>query len=145
MCVMRPSRATASSFRGGREGQPLSRLGWTPWMWSLTLGCIAGSVWSSSPGSDSSVAAAGPPGLATSYTHPEHPFHNARHHASPISIYRSPAFLRSGHGESRQASFVVLQKSSTSMGDFCLFKTLTFSLFFSLTSMVNCDGGIIGI
>ncbi|XP_051723427.1 neurexin 3a isoform X19 [Ctenopharyngodon idella] len=94
---MRPSRATVSSFYGGREGQPLSRLGWTPWMWSLTLGCIAGSVWSSSPGSDSSVAAAGPPGLATSYTHPEHPFHNARHHASPISIYRSPAFLRSGH------------------------------------------------
>ncbi|KAK7142569.1 hypothetical protein R3I94_012050 [Phoxinus phoxinus] len=94
---MRPSRAAALWFHGGREGQPLSRLGWTHWMWTLTLGCIAGSVWSSSPSSDSSVAAAGPPGVATSYTHPEHPLHNPRHHASPISIYRFPAFLRSGH------------------------------------------------
>ncbi|XP_051578007.1 neurexin-3a-beta isoform X5 [Myxocyprinus asiaticus] len=93
---MHPSRA-ALLFRGGQGGQSLSRLGWTPWMWSLTLGCIAGSVWSSSPSSDSSVAAAGPPGVATSYTHPDHPFHNARHPASPVSIYRSPAFLRSGH------------------------------------------------
>ncbi|XP_042629749.1 neurexin-3a-beta isoform X31 [Cyprinus carpio] len=90
---MRPSRAVALLFLGSREGQ----LGWTLWIWSLTLGCIVGSVWSSSPGSDSSVASAGPPGVATSYTHPENPFHNGRHHASPISIYRSSAFLRSGH------------------------------------------------
>ncbi|XP_042597966.1 neurexin-3a-beta isoform X22 [Cyprinus carpio] len=90
---MHPSRVATAPFLGSREG----RLGWTPWMWSLTLGCIVGSVWSSSPGSDSSVAAAGPPGVATSYTHPEHPLNNRRHHASPISIYRSPAFLRSGH------------------------------------------------
>ncbi|RXN08872.1 neurexin 3 isoform X20 [Labeo rohita] len=86
---MRPSRAAAAPFLG--------RLGWTHWMWSLTLGCIISSVWSSSPSSDSSVAAAGPPGVATSYTHPEHPLHSGRHHTSPISIYRSPAFLRSGH------------------------------------------------
>ncbi|XP_068070532.1 neurexin 3a isoform X16 [Danio rerio] len=86
---MRPSRV-AAPFRGGRQGL-------SPWMWSLTLGCIVGSVWSSSPGLDNSVVAAGPPGVATSYTHPEHPVHNPRHHASPISIYRSPAFLRSGH------------------------------------------------
>uniref|UniRef100_A0A671STK9 Neurexin-3a n=1 Tax=Sinocyclocheilus anshuiensis TaxID=1608454 RepID=A0A671STK9_9TELE len=90
---MRPSRAVALPFLGSREG----RLGWTLWIWSLTLGCIVGSVWSSSPSSDSSVASAGPPGVVTSYTHPEHPFHKGRHHASPISIYRSPAFLRSGH------------------------------------------------
>ncbi|XP_056333491.1 neurexin 3a isoform X9 [Danio aesculapii] len=86
---MRPSKV-AAPFRGVRQGL-------SPWMWSLTLGCIVGSVWSSSPGLDNSVVAAGPPGVATSYTHPEHPVHNPRHHASPISIYRSPAFLRSGH------------------------------------------------
>uniref|UniRef100_A0A672SKI1 Neurexin-3a-like n=1 Tax=Sinocyclocheilus grahami TaxID=75366 RepID=A0A672SKI1_SINGR len=90
---MRRSRAVALPFLGSREGW----LGWTLWIWSLTLGCIVGSVWSSSPSSDSSVASAGPPGVATSYTHSEHPFHKGRHHASPISIYRSPAFLRSGH------------------------------------------------
>ncbi|XP_065100917.2 neurexin 3a isoform X12 [Paramisgurnus dabryanus] len=98
---MRPSRA-ASLFRGGQEGQSLFRLSWTPWMWSLTLGCIVGSAWTSSPSRraaslDSSVVAAGPPGAASSYTHPELPFHSGRHHNSPISIYRTPAFLRSGH------------------------------------------------
>ncbi|XP_051503038.1 neurexin-3a-beta-like isoform X12 [Myxocyprinus asiaticus] len=84
-------------FCGGQSGQSLSLLGWTPWMWSLTMGCIAGLVWSSSPGSDSSEAATGPPGVATSYTHLDNPFHNTLHHAAPISIYRSPAYLRSGH------------------------------------------------
>ncbi|XP_037397904.1 neurexin 3a isoform X13 [Pygocentrus nattereri] len=80
-----------------------SRFSWTPWMWSLTLGCIAGSVWSSSSNSansDSSgaVGAAGPPGSSTSYTRPDKHYHGSQiQHAAPISIYRSPASLRSGH------------------------------------------------
>ncbi|XP_036448479.1 neurexin 3a isoform X2 [Colossoma macropomum] len=80
-----------------------SRFSWTPWMWSLTLGCIAGSVWSSSSSSansDSSraVGAAGPPGVSTSYTRPDKHYHGSQiHHSAPISIYRSPASLRSGH------------------------------------------------
>ncbi|XP_007248542.3 neurexin 3a isoform X19 [Astyanax mexicanus] len=84
-----------------------SRFGWTLWMWSLTLGCIASSVWSSSSSksakSDSAgaVGAARPPGASTStsYTRPvEQHFHGGQiHHSAPISIYRSPASLRSGH------------------------------------------------
>ncbi|KAL7862434.1 hypothetical protein SRHO_G00138750 [Serrasalmus rhombeus] len=80
-----------------------SRFSWTPWMWSLTLGCIAGSVWSSSSNSansDSSgaVGAAGPPGSSTSYTRPDKHYHGSQiQHTAPISIYRSPASLRSGH------------------------------------------------
>ncbi|XP_046874301.1 neurexin-3a-beta-like isoform X2 [Hypomesus transpacificus] len=101
---MRPAGA-ASPQGSGEAGclcQTLGppRLHWTPWMWWLTLGCIMGSVWSSSPVRrlDNSVAAAGPPGVATSYTHPEPHLHGPRHRASaPISIYRSPASLRGGH------------------------------------------------
>nr|XP_046164223.1 neurexin 3a isoform X20 [Oncorhynchus gorbuscha] len=101
--MLRPSGFALS--RGSGEGgmyhhpSPL-RLRLSPWMWSLTLGCIAGSVWSSSPRGrqDNSVAAAGPQEQATSYTHPEHHLHGTRHHSSaPISIYRSPASLRGGH------------------------------------------------
>ncbi|XP_041710503.2 neurexin-3a-beta-like isoform X7 [Coregonus clupeaformis] len=76
------------------------RLHLSPWMWSLTLGCIAGSVWSSSPRGrqDINVAAARPPGQAMSYTHPEHHLHGTRHQPSaPISIYHWPAPLRGGH------------------------------------------------
>ncbi|XP_023849691.1 neurexin 3a isoform X7 [Salvelinus sp. IW2-2015] len=101
--MLRPAGFALS--RGSGEGgmyhhpSPL-RLRLSPWMWSLTLGCIAGSVWSSSPRGrqDNSVAAAGPQEQATSYTHPEHHLHGTRHHSSaPISIYRSPASLRGGH------------------------------------------------
>ncbi|XP_010876923.3 neurexin 3a isoform X18 [Esox lucius] len=98
--------AGAELPRGSGEGggmyrlpSPL-RLRMSPWMWSLTLGCIAGSVWSSSPRGrqDNSMAAAGPPGQALSYTSPEHHLQDTRHHPSaPISIYRSPASLRGGH------------------------------------------------
>ncbi|KAI4885288.1 hypothetical protein NFI96_028993 [Prochilodus magdalenae] len=85
------------------SGVVLSRFSWTPWMWSLTLGCIAGSVWSASSGSaksDSSGAAgaAGPPGASASINRPEQRYHGSQiHHSAPISIYRSPASLRSGH------------------------------------------------
>ncbi|KAJ8341236.1 hypothetical protein SKAU_G00335270 [Synaphobranchus kaupii] len=101
---MRPSGA--AFHRGGRGTWPrLPRRGWAPWMWSLTLGCMVGSAWSSSLAggsgvSDSAAAAAGPPGATASLSHSEHHFHGARHHSAPISIYRSPASLRGGHGES---------------------------------------------
>ncbi|XP_038629674.1 neurexin 3a isoform X6 [Scyliorhinus canicula] len=52
-----------------------------PWIWSLALGCIAGTVWSSS-------------GAAT---HHDHHYHGGKQHSLPISIYRSPASLRGGH------------------------------------------------
>uniref|UniRef100_A0A8K9V0V5 Laminin G domain-containing protein n=1 Tax=Oncorhynchus mykiss TaxID=8022 RepID=A0A8K9V0V5_ONCMY len=91
--------------RGSKDGgayhlsSPL-RLRLSPWMWSLTLGCITGSVWSSSPRGrqDNNVAAARPPGQATSYTYPEHQLHGTRHHSSAsVSIYHWPASLRGGH------------------------------------------------
>lgn len=104
--MLRPAGGAMSW--GSKEGgayqlsSPL-RLRLSPWMWSLTLGCITGSVWSSSPRGrqDNNVAAAGPPGQATSYTYPEHHLHGTRHHSSAsVSIYHWPASLRGGHGES---------------------------------------------
>uniref|UniRef100_A0A4W4EJV1 Laminin G domain-containing protein n=1 Tax=Electrophorus electricus TaxID=8005 RepID=A0A4W4EJV1_ELEEL len=94
---MRPGRAARP--HGAPERRPLSRLTWAPWMWSLTLGCIAGSAWSSSPAgrSDNLVASAGAPGVSASYTHPEQHPHVSLLHSPLISIYRSPASLRSGH------------------------------------------------
>ncbi|XP_078418196.1 neurexin 3a isoform X3 [Cetorhinus maximus] len=53
-----------------------------PWIWSLTLGCIVSTVWSSS-------------GFPSH--HHEHHFQGSKHHSVPISIYRSPASLRGGH------------------------------------------------
>uniref|UniRef100_A0A674A5L5 Neurexin 3 n=1 Tax=Salmo trutta TaxID=8032 RepID=A0A674A5L5_SALTR len=101
--MLRPAGGAMSW--GSKEGgayqlsSPL-RLRLSPWMWSLTLGCITGSVWSSSPRGrqDNNVAAAGPPGQATSYTYPEHHLHGTRHHSSAsVSIYHWPASLRGGH------------------------------------------------
>ncbi|XP_067894698.1 neurexin-3-beta-like isoform X2 [Heterodontus francisci] len=51
------------------------------WIWSLTLGCIVSTAWSSSGSS----------------SHHDHHFHGSKHHSVPISIYRSPASLRGGH------------------------------------------------
>ncbi|XP_069772119.1 neurexin-3-beta-like isoform X26 [Narcine bancroftii] len=61
---------------------PPSRCGGqAPWIWSLTLGSIITSAWSSSGTS----------------THHEHLFQGNKHLSVPISIYRSPASLRGGH------------------------------------------------
>ncbi|GAA6077668.1 neurexin 3a isoform X18 [Tachysurus ichikawai] len=71
------------------------------WMWSLTLGCIAGSVWSSSSSTryiGNSVPPAARPAASTSYVYSERDPHIL--HSAPVSIYRSSASLRSGHGES---------------------------------------------
>lgn len=71
------------------------------WMWSLTLGCIAGSVCSSSSSTrytENSVAPAVRPAASTSYAYSERDSHVL--HSAPVSIYRSAASLRSGHGES---------------------------------------------
>ncbi|XP_042181124.1 neurexin-3a-beta isoform X3 [Oncorhynchus tshawytscha] len=101
--MLRPAGGAMS--RGSKDGgayhlsSPL-RLRLSPWMWSLTLGCITGSVWSSSPRGrqDNNVAAARPPGQATSYTYPEHQLHGTRHQSSAsVSIYHWPASLRGGH------------------------------------------------
>ncbi|KAI1895327.1 hypothetical protein AGOR_G00105160 [Albula goreensis] len=86
----------------GVASWPLPRRSWAPWMWSLTLGCIVGSVWSSSSPAGSSAASdssidTGPLGATASFSHSEHHFHGAKHHSAPISIYRSPASLRGGH------------------------------------------------
>ncbi|MFT7810529.1 neurexin 3 isoform X15 [Arapaima gigas] len=63
---------------------------WSPWMWSLTVGCIVGSAWSSS---------APAPALAPVLSHPVlQPAGSRHHHSAPVSIYRSPASLRGGHG-----------------------------------------------
>ncbi|XP_052352405.1 neurexin-3a-beta-like isoform X4 [Oncorhynchus keta] len=101
--MLRPAGGAMS--RGSKDGgayhlsSPL-RLRLSPWMWSLTLGCITGSVWSSSPRGrqDNNVAAARLPGQATSYTYPEHQLHGTRHQSSAsVSIYHWPASLRGGH------------------------------------------------
>ncbi|KAL4656293.1 neurexin-3-beta isoform X10 [Arapaima gigas] len=71
----------------------LSRLHrWTHWIWSLTLGCMVGSMWTSSVSGHSN-----PPGLPSLLPHTEQHIHNRPHISSPISIYRSPASLRSSH------------------------------------------------
>ncbi|KAJ7990994.1 hypothetical protein DPEC_G00292630 [Dallia pectoralis] len=99
-----PRRGSAGGGVACRLASPL-RLRLSPWMWSLTLGCIAGSVWSSSPRGrqDNAAVAAGPPGQASSYTNPELHLQDTRYHPSaPVSIYRSPASLRGGHAENER-------------------------------------------
>uniref|UniRef100_A0A8C4TD47 Laminin G domain-containing protein n=1 Tax=Erpetoichthys calabaricus TaxID=27687 RepID=A0A8C4TD47_ERPCA len=64
---------------------------WTSWIWSLTLGCIIGSVWSSTGSASSSSD------TSSSVGHHEHHFQGNRHHSLPVSIYRSPASLRNMH------------------------------------------------
>nr|XP_015205872.1 PREDICTED: neurexin 3 isoform X25 [Lepisosteus oculatus] len=81
---------------------PVLHCSWTPWMWmwSLTLGCILSSAWSSSgtasSTSDSSFSSSSS-SSSSSPSHNEHHFHGSRHNSVPISIYRSPASLRGGH------------------------------------------------
>lgn len=79
------------------------------WMLLLAVGCIVlGSAWGSSSSSSSSSdlhllsptpGAPLPPALPRP-DHPQGP-QGPRHHQPPVSIYRSPASLRAGHGESR--------------------------------------------
>lgn len=97
---MRPCRAErrpAGGFVSSSVSVSTSRV----WMWSLTLGCIAGSVWSSSSSArynGDSVAPAGRPVASTSHAYPERDSHVL--HSAPVSIYRTSASLRSWHGES---------------------------------------------
>ncbi|XP_041122158.1 neurexin 3a isoform X31 [Polyodon spathula] len=65
---------------------------WTSWIWSLTLGCIVGSAWSSTDSASPTSASSSSP-----YLHHEHHFHGSKHHSVPVAIYRSPASLRGGH------------------------------------------------
>lgn len=95
---MRPCRAERRPVGGfGSVSVSTSRI----WMWSLTLGCIAGSVWSSSSSArytGNSMTPAGRPVASTSYAYSEQDSHVL--HSAPVSVYRSSASLRSGHGES---------------------------------------------
>ncbi|XP_026781912.1 neurexin 3a isoform X28 [Pangasianodon hypophthalmus] len=94
---MRPCRAErrpAGGFGSVSVSVSTSRV----WMWSLTLGCIAGSVWSSSSSASytgNSAAPAGRPVASTSHAYSERDSHVL--HSAPVSIYRSSASLRSGH------------------------------------------------
>ncbi|XP_053365366.1 neurexin 3a isoform X8 [Clarias gariepinus] len=92
---MRPCRAERRPAGGSVSvSGSTSRI----WMWSLTLGCIAGSVWTSSSSSSSSryggnsVAPAARPVASSSHAYSERDSH-----AAPVSIYRLSASLRSGH------------------------------------------------
>lgn len=76
------------------------------WMLPLAVGwMLLGSAWGSSSSSSSSSdlhllsptpGAPVPPALPR----PDHGPLGPRHHQPPVSIYRSPASLRAGHGES---------------------------------------------
>ena len=93
-------RASAMRPSGGPSSHCLcSRLGRAPWMWwALTaLGCFAGSAWSSYPERvpGAPLASLSHPGLRGLGVPPPHP--------PALSVYRSPASLRGGHGESAPA------------------------------------------
>ena len=71
---------------------------WTRWL--LILGCMAGwsGSWSAAlrPAGRSELAAAGQP------QGEQRPSHAGRRRPSPpVSVYRTPALLRGGHGKSR--------------------------------------------
>lgn len=79
------------------------------WMLLLAAGwMVLGSArGSSSSSSDlhllSPTSGAPPPPALPRPNHPQGP-QGPRHHQPPVSIYRSPASLRAGHGESRHLS-----------------------------------------
>lgn len=117
MSIMRP------------DGKPRGR--WVAWILPLAVGCMFEFAWSSrSPdGSSSSLAssaflsapsvgnvagAPAPPPAPRPHVAPHHAEQSqqqqqqhhhhvpgSRHHLAPVAIYRSPASLRTGHGESR--------------------------------------------
>ncbi|XP_028853262.1 neurexin 3a isoform X15 [Denticeps clupeoides] len=87
----------AALFRGGQDARPPSCHSWNPWIWSLTLGCIAGSVWSSSLARQPASSDGSAERASSMLAQPEPHFHGSRRHSVPVSIYRSPASLRSGH------------------------------------------------
>lgn len=75
--------------------------------WMLLLAVewmVLGSVWGSSSSSSDLHLLSPTPGapLSRALARPDHPQgpHGPRHHQPPVSIYRSPASLRAGHGES---------------------------------------------
>lgn len=80
------------------------------WMLLLAVGwMVLGSAWgpSSSSSSSSDLHLLSPtPGapLPPALPRPDHS-QGPRHHQPPVSIYRSPASLRAGHGESRHLFF----------------------------------------
>ncbi|KAJ8409115.1 hypothetical protein AAFF_G00241360 [Aldrovandia affinis] len=84
--------------------RPLPRPGRTAWMWwALTVGWLAGSAWSSTPESDSATpdqALGTPSTSSSSSSSASFSLHGpvGRLHPAPVSIYRSPASLRGGHG-----------------------------------------------
>lgn len=75
-------------------------------LWLLLLAVesmVLGSAWGSSSSSSDLHLLSPSPGapLPHATPRPDHPQgpHGPRHHQPPLSIYRSPASLRAGHGE----------------------------------------------
>lgn len=98
MCPMGVSPLRGLMKRAPCPAPALIVLYQTAWMGCLILGCIAAPP----PGrSLNSVSATRPQVAAASYAHPEqHHLRVTRHRSSPpVSIYRSPASLKGGHGE----------------------------------------------
>lgn len=75
------------------------------WMWLLIVEwMVLASAWGSSSSSSDLHLLSPTPGapVPRALPRPDHPQgpHGPRHHQPPVSIYRSPASLRAGHGES---------------------------------------------
>lgn len=83
--------------------------------WLLLLAVewmVLRSAWGSSSSSSDLHLLSPTPGapLPPAMPRPDHPQgpHGPRHHQPPLSIYRSPASLRAGHGELRHHAFFPL-------------------------------------
>lgn len=102
MCPIDALHLRGPMKRGSCQAPGLVALYQSAWIGWLILGCVAASAKQSSSLSgklENSVNR--PPVETASYAYPEQQhLHVTRHRSSPpVSIYRSPASLKGGHGE----------------------------------------------